>query len=61
MFTKQVWPGGQSGSPIVAARAQQVERTRRKTCSRAESEFLCPSGVDAQPKMDEALAFLGET
>jgi hypothetical protein len=29
--------------PIAAAEAQQVERTRRKTCSRAESEFLCPS------------------
>jgi hypothetical protein len=29
--------------PIVAAEAQQVERTRRKTCPRAESAFLCPS------------------
>jgi hypothetical protein len=28
----------------VAAEAERVERTRRKTCSRAESEFLCPSG-----------------
>jgi hypothetical protein len=27
----------------VAAEAHQVERTRRKTCSRAESEFLSPS------------------
>jgi hypothetical protein len=35
MFTKQVSGGGRSGSPIVAAEAQQVERTRRKTWSRA--------------------------
>jgi hypothetical protein len=40
-----VSPGGQSGSAIVAAEAQQVERTRRKTCSRAESEFLCGDDV----------------
>jgi hypothetical protein len=33
-----------SGSLVMAAEAQQVERTQRKTCSRAESEFLCPSG-----------------
>jgi hypothetical protein len=48
MFTKQV--SGLVDSldpPIVAAEAQQVERTRRKTCSRAESEFLCPSGAAA--------------
>jgi hypothetical protein len=35
--------GGQSGSSIVAAEAERVE-PRRKMCSRAESEFLCPSG-----------------
>jgi len=29
--------------------AQQVERARRKSCSRAESEFLCPSRVRAGP------------
>ena len=33
-----------SGSPIVAAEAEQVERTRRKTWSRADPRFLCPSG-----------------
>ena len=30
----------------MAAEAERVER-RRKTCSRAESEFLCPSGREA--------------
>jgi len=43
-----VWPGGQSEFPIVAAEAKQVERTGRNTCSRAESEFLCPSGTAGQ-------------
>jgi hypothetical protein len=38
-----VWPIGQRAFPVVAAEAGQVERTLRKTCSRAESEFLCPS------------------
>ena len=47
-----VWPGGRSGSPVVAAEARQVERTRRKTCSRAESEFLCPSGMSGDPTPD---------
>ncbi len=37
-----VSPGGQSGSPIVAAEAEQVERTRRKTWSRARSEVFVP-------------------
>jgi hypothetical protein len=35
-----VSPGGQSGSPIVAAEAEGVERTRRKTWSPARSEVL---------------------
>src|SRR6266545_2065957 len=39
-----VSPGGQSGSPMVAADAEQVERTRGKTWSRARSRFLCPTG-----------------
>jgi len=30
------------GSPIVAAEAEQVERTRSKTWSRARSEVLVP-------------------
>src|SRR6266540_5793097 len=38
-----VWSIGQPGFLVVAAEAEQVERTRRKTWSRAESEFLCPS------------------
>lgn len=42
-----VLPDAQSRSPIVAAEAERVERTQRKTCSRAESEFLCPSGPPA--------------
>ena len=37
-----VSPGGQSGSPIVAAEAEQVERTRRKTWSRVRSEVFVP-------------------
>src|SRR6266540_7081931 len=36
-----VSPGGRSGSAIVAAEAEQVERTRRKTCSRARIEVIC--------------------
>jgi hypothetical protein len=36
-----VWPGGQSGSPIVAAE-EQVQRTRRKSWSRARSEVFVP-------------------
>jgi hypothetical protein len=45
MFTKQVSDGGRSGSPVVAAEAQQVERTRRKTLSRGPIRgFLCPTG-----------------
>jgi hypothetical protein len=32
----------------VAAEGQRVERTRRKPCSRAESEFLCPSGFKSR-------------
>jgi len=44
--------------PIVAAEARQVERTRRKTCSRAQSEFLCPSGRgnDDRVRMNGPLA-----
>src|SRR6266511_3638848 len=38
-----VSPGGQSGSLIVAPEAEKVERTRRKTWSRARSEALCPT------------------
>jgi hypothetical protein len=37
-----VSPGGQSRFPVVAADAEQVERTRRKTCSRARSEVFVP-------------------
>ncbi len=36
-----VSPGGQSGSPIVAAEGEQVERTRGKTWSGARSEGFC--------------------
>ena len=36
-------PNEQSRSPIAAAQVEQVERTRRKTWSRARSEFLCPT------------------
>jgi len=34
--------GGQSGSLIVAAEAEQVERTRKKSWSRARSGVLVP-------------------
>jgi hypothetical protein len=34
--------GGRSGSPYVAAEAEKVERTRRKTSSRARSEVSVP-------------------
>jgi hypothetical protein len=37
-----VSPGGQSGSPIVAAEVEQVERHRRKTWSQAESGDSVP-------------------
>jgi hypothetical protein len=37
-----VTPGGRSGSPIVAAEAEHVERTRRKTWSGARSEVIVP-------------------
>jgi hypothetical protein len=46
----------------MAAEAQQVERTQRRTCLRAESEFLCPSrsrspraakGEQVEPKTQE--------
>jgi hypothetical protein len=30
---------------VVAAEAKQVERSRRNTCTRAESEFLCGDDV----------------
>ncbi|SRR6266508_55810 len=41
MFTKQVSPPiGRSGFPVMAAEAEQVERTRRKTWSRPRSEVL---------------------
>jgi hypothetical protein len=43
MFTKQVSPpGGWSDPPIVAAEVEQVERTRRRTWSRARSEVSVP-------------------
>jgi len=43
MFTKQVSPpGGRSDPPIVAAEGKQVERTRRRTWSRARSEVSVP-------------------
>jgi hypothetical protein len=35
-----VLPGGQSGSLIVPAEAEQVERTRRKPWSRARSLYV---------------------
>jgi hypothetical protein len=42
MFTKQVSrPMDSSDPPIVAAEAEQVERTRRETWSRARSERFC--------------------
>jgi hypothetical protein len=34
-----VSPSGQCGFPIMATEAEQVERNRRKTWSRARSEF----------------------
>jgi hypothetical protein len=37
-----VWSVGQPGFPVVAAEAVQVERTRRKTWSRARSEVSVP-------------------
>jgi hypothetical protein len=37
-----VLPIGESGSTIVAAEAEQVERTRRKNWSRARSEVFVP-------------------
>jgi hypothetical protein len=37
-----VSPGGQSGSAIVAAEAEYVERTQGKTWSRARSEVFVP-------------------
>jgi hypothetical protein len=54
MFRKQVsGPVGRCGSPIVAAEAEQVERTRRKTWSRVRSEVYVPyrpaSGVKRAP------------
>ncbi len=39
-----VWPGGESGSPIVGAEAKQVEETRRKTWSLSEFEFCALQG-----------------
>ena len=43
MFTKQVpEPLAQRGFPVVAAEAEQVERTRRKTWSQAESRVSVP-------------------
>jgi hypothetical protein len=43
MFTKQVpGPLAQRGFPVVAAEAEQVERTRRKTWSQAESRVSVP-------------------
>jgi hypothetical protein len=44
-----VSPGGQSGSPIVAAEAEQVERTRRKTWLSAQSEVFVPYRHRAHP------------
>jgi hypothetical protein len=40
-----VSPGGRSRFPIVAAEAEQVERTRRKTWTGADPRFLCPTGT----------------
>jgi hypothetical protein len=37
-----VSPDGQSRPPIVSAEAEQVERTRRETWSRARSEGFVP-------------------
>jgi hypothetical protein len=37
-----VSPGGQFGSLIVAAEAEQVERTRKKSWSRGQSEVFMP-------------------
>jgi hypothetical protein len=45
MFKKRMSrPMDGSRSPIVAGGAEQVERTRRKTWSRPDPRFLCPSG-----------------
>jgi hypothetical protein len=46
----RVWPGGRSGSPIVAAEAQQVEPTRTKTWSRARSEVFVPYKFSVQTR-----------
>jgi hypothetical protein len=45
-------PNEQSRSPIAAAQVEQVERTQRKTWSRARSEFLCPTASD---KLDQSV------
>jgi hypothetical protein len=42
-----VSPGGRSGSPIVTAEAEQVERTRRKPCSRPRSDVFVPYRVSS--------------
>jgi hypothetical protein len=47
MFTKQVSLPVDRRDPIVAAEAEQFERTRRKTWSRARSEFSVPFRRDA--------------
>jgi hypothetical protein len=39
-----VWPGGQSGSPIVAAEAEQVERLAERPGHGPDPRFLCPTG-----------------
>jgi hypothetical protein len=42
VYETGVSPGGQSPSPIEAAEAEQIDRTRRKTWSRARSEVFVP-------------------
>jgi hypothetical protein len=45
MFTKQVSLPVDGRDPIVAAEAEHFERTRRKTWSRARSEFSVPFSI----------------
>jgi hypothetical protein len=49
-------PGGQSGSPIVAAEAQQVERTRRKTWSRLPIRGFCALQAPFEQMLPRAIS-----
>ncbi|SRR6266545_1699931 len=53
-------PGTRSGSPIVAAEAEQVERTRRKTWSPARSEVFVPYRTDTLGRVSDHEGQFGE-